>query len=527
MKLWGTLLLGLALAWPAGAAHASATLMVMSADGAGEGFNDPTPATPIGGNKGKTLGAQRLIAVQHAADLWGAVLDSDVPIIVEATFDPLGCSGNVTVLAQASAAGIDSGISGDGANPALVYPRALAERLAGMDLDAGGPDITAFFNTTADDPSCPGGGGGFYYGLDGKPGSHPDLVNTALHELGHGLGVSDYVDRSTGDWVGASPDAYSTHVLDLTTSKHWDAMSAAERLASIVNVRKVVWDGTHVTAVARDFLDRGMPKLGTTPAVAGLSAVVSDANFGTQSSITAVDAPLLLGNPIDGSDVTPGAAGEIILLRPTYQPSSVAQLMEQTGGLGVLMAIPTGWEPPLPIDERGPFQVDIPVLSISDADATALQHALGSGAVTVHLSADHNATIGTDDQGRVFLDATKPASSSSISHWDTLPRPSLLMEPVSTPGQPNDVDLTKPMLIDLGWAPFCGNGRLDQQETCDDSSRNSDSRPDACRSDCQKARCGDGIVDHAEACDQGAANSDTMANACRSDCTLARCGDGV
>ncbi|HWJ54583.1 MAG TPA: hypothetical protein VNR90_00180, partial [Vicinamibacterales bacterium] len=42
----------------------------------GEGFNDPTPVAPVGGNTGTTLGAQRLIAFTYAASLWSARLDS-------------------------------------------------------------------------------------------------------------------------------------------------------------------------------------------------------------------------------------------------------------------------------------------------------------------------------------------------------------------------------------------------------------------------------------------------------------------
>lgn len=41
------------------------------------------------------------------------------------------------------------------------------------------------------------------------------------------------------------------------------------------------------------------------------------------------------------------------------------------------------------------------------------------------------------------------------------------------------------------------------------------------------AECGDGIVQGSEECDDGAQNSDTLPNACRTDCTLPRCGDGV
>ncbi|MEO5742389.1 MAG: peptidase, partial [Vicinamibacterales bacterium] len=53
-------------------AFAGATVVIINADGPGEGFNDLAVAAPIGGNSGTTLGQQRLIAFQHAADIWGA-----------------------------------------------------------------------------------------------------------------------------------------------------------------------------------------------------------------------------------------------------------------------------------------------------------------------------------------------------------------------------------------------------------------------------------------------------------------------
>ncbi|MDY0003597.1 MAG: hypothetical protein RBU30_20025 [Polyangia bacterium] len=73
----------------------------------------------------------------------------------------------------------------------------------------------------------------------------------------------------------------------------------------------------------------------------------------------------------------------------------------------------------------------------------------------------------------------------------------------------------------------CGNGTREGSEECDDGAQNSDTTPDACRSDCRLARCGDGALDTGEACDEGLANSDAAADACRTSCVLPTCGDGV
>ena len=74
---------------------------------------------------------------------------------------------------------------------------------------------------------------------------------------------------------------------------------------------------------------------------------------------------------------------------------------------------------------------------------------------------------------------------------------------------------------------ICGDGCARSPEECDHGEMNSDSRPNACRTDCLWYRCGDGGVDLGEECDQGAMNSDHLPNRCRTDCTAPFCGDGI
>lgn len=67
-----------------------AQIVIVNINAPNVGFNDPTPAAPVGGNTGTTLGEQRLIAFQYAASIWSARLDSNVPIRIRAQFTSLG-----------------------------------------------------------------------------------------------------------------------------------------------------------------------------------------------------------------------------------------------------------------------------------------------------------------------------------------------------------------------------------------------------------------------------------------------------
>ena len=44
---------------------------------------------------------------------------------------------------------------------------------------------------------------------------------------------------------------------------------------------------------------------------------------------------------------------------------------------------------------------------------------------------------------------------------------------------------------------------IDPQEQCDSGALNSDTTPDACRTNCVRAGCGDAVIDSSEECDDG------------------------
>jgi len=195
-----------------------------------EGFNDPTPVSPEGGNPGTTLGQQRLNVFNYAANIWGAFLDSSVPIQVRANFDPLTCTATSAILGSAGTFLVARNFTNaQFAN--TWYHIALANKQAGSDLSTTDPDISATFNSSLNNnPSCLGGWR-FYYGYDNStPPNTINLLVVVLHELGHGLGFSSFVNGSTGSLFLGFPDVYTTFMYDRTVNKYWNNMTDTELL---------------------------------------------------------------------------------------------------------------------------------------------------------------------------------------------------------------------------------------------------------------------------------------------------------
>lgn len=227
-------------------ARAAATMTVVNNDSPGEGFNDPTAAAPVGGNNGTTIGAQRLIAFQYAADIWAPLITSPVPIRIGANFSSsLFCDANSAVLGAAGPTTVHRDFIGAPLNQTW-YVQALANSLNGSDLDSGENDLEAEFNSDLGSPGCLENSG-WYYGLDANPpGNQIDFVSVLVHELGHGLGFLSLVSLSSGTKFFDFNDAYMVHLEDHTTSKSFAQMSNAERFNASRKDSDLHWTGANV-----------------------------------------------------------------------------------------------------------------------------------------------------------------------------------------------------------------------------------------------------------------------------------------
>jgi hypothetical protein len=449
-------------------AHA-AQFVLVNVDEAGVGFNDTTPATPVGGNSGTTVGEQRIIAYSRALQLWGSVLKSDVPITVLGSFAPLTCTAGGGTLAQAGAWNIEVNFQyAPLAN--TLYHGALANSLAGMDLYPGldiidGADVAAFFNGSLGSTGCLEGST-WYYGLDNNASATQiDFLNVFMHELSHGLGFSNFVNEVSGSRLAGFNDVYMTFTRDNVTGKLWSAMTTDEIRAAAVRDGQQVWVGPKVTARAPLVLAKATLLSVNSPAtVAGQYDFLGGASFGgaatsaafTGNVVAGLDAADAAGASVnDGCSAFTNAAavaGKIaIVRRGTCGFAVKAKNAQNAGAVAVIIANNAVGGMPIGLGGADPT-VTIPAISVGTNDGNTL---IGAGSFHGNgFIKSATRLAGADAANHVRLYApTTVAPGSSGSHFDVATEPSLLMEPAITPllEASHNVDLTVALFEDIGW----------------------------------------------------------------------------
>jgi hypothetical protein len=448
-----------ALLFSTSAPALAATFTLVNLDGAGEGFNDATPATPVGGNPGTTRGEQRLNVFRQACAIWGTILSSNVNIRVGARFDALSpCDATSGVLGSAGAATTATDFAGAPiAN--TYYPIALANKLAGTDLAPTVNDINANFNSSVDDAVCLGSSS-WYYGYDHAKGTNVDLLTVVLHELGHGLGFQTFANISTGAFLNGRPDIYARNLFDRSYGLRWDQLNNGQRSASATNNGNLVWNGTYVRNAAPQILGPAAIVRIDAPA-----AVAGEKQFGTADFGGAMPQPSLVAQVVQAEDgvfpITDGCeafvnaaqlVGKIALIdRGTCTFAQKAARAQAAGAVAVIIANNVaGTAPGMTGNDPA---VTIPVVSITQDDGVLLQDELSAGGiVTATIGTDPAHLAGTDAEGRPRMYAPSPIEGgSSVSHWDVTETPNLLMEPFISSDLTSSVDLTQYAFVDMGW----------------------------------------------------------------------------
>ncbi|GAB6195424.1 PA domain-containing protein [Lysobacter xanthus] len=470
------LALGLGLALTAGAADA-ANVRLVNVDVAGVGLNETTPATPAGGNPGTTLGQQRTNAYQFAADLWGGVLKSNVDIRVNASFAPLTCDATSAVLGSAGPTYIF--INGPGMVPNVIYPSALYDAIAGGDGVPGGPDISSQFNGKIGTPGCLESSGGWYYGLDGKtPVGKINFLNVVMHEIGHGLGVAGFLNKSTGALYAGYSDIYTRNAYDNVRGLRFDdpGMTNADRANAMKTPGRTVWAGANVNSQASLLLDqRRVLSVAAGPAAGNYE--LGYAVFGPAATSAAMPANqlVLVNDGVASPSATDGCeapfvnaaaiAGKYAVIdRGTCSFKIKVRNAQLAGAVGVVIASNAAGVQDMGEDATVTQAITIPSVLVSNVDGATLKANLP---LTAGIATPPGVLQGADNAGRVRLYApTVVAGGSTFSHFDTALQPNALMEPFDTPSVQAQVlvDLTPALLQDLGWQLQTAGTKLG---TCD------------------------------------------------------------
>ena len=171
--------------------------------------------------------------VQASIDVWSANFKSSVVVSVDASW---GRSSSWGVLGSARPGSFFSAFSG-APDPSLWYASALANALAGKDLDKANPEIIIQVNSAA--PWNTRG--------DGVPTSNEyDLQSVFLHEIGHGLGFlsNDAYDPFFGLGSLDQPTPFDAYLQTIDGRRLADLPTPSKELG-VALTSSLVWSGAN------------------------------------------------------------------------------------------------------------------------------------------------------------------------------------------------------------------------------------------------------------------------------------------
>ncbi|CAN2173455.1 Fibronectin type III [Candidatus Nanopelagicaceae bacterium] len=171
--------------------------------------------------------------VQASIDVWSANFKSSVVVSVDASW---GRSSSWGVLGSARPGSFFSAFSG-APDPSLWYTSALANALAGKDLDKANPEIVIQVNSAA----------AWNTRGDGLPsGNEYDLQSVFLHEIGHGLGFlsNDAYDPFFGLGSLDQPTPFDAYLQTSDGRRLADLPTPSKELG-VALTSSLVWSGAN------------------------------------------------------------------------------------------------------------------------------------------------------------------------------------------------------------------------------------------------------------------------------------------
>ncbi|MEO7936049.1 MAG: PA domain-containing protein [Dokdonella sp.] len=465
---WLSMALALLLAIGATQAFA-ANVTIVNADQPGVGLNDNTPATPVGGNAGVTLGQQRMNLVQHAATIWGARLVSAVPIRFSVQFaGAFSCAQNPNDFVYLAFSGPNAYYTG---NPPLppnpnLYPAALRNAIVGTVADPSTPEAFLRISPLMDSQSgCLTGTTGFWYGTNPDirptdPSKFP-LLPLVLHEMAHGLGFVQNHNLQNGSGFPPYYYTFDKGVFDNTLQKFWYQMTDNQILQSAVNDPNVIWKGANVDAAKATWLRKPLRmRIGATVQAgevlqafygdllpsAGLSSMVAVVSDGSANAAEGCNTLINAGQ----------VQGRIAIVnRGTCGFGVKTRNAEQAGAIAVLILNNRAETPgdPLPVAGGFDYTIRVPTATVAyQAGQNLLSQLSGSPNTVVTIESIPGSGLIGIQTGFMRMHAPATISQgSSISHFTIDTGGPLLMQPEISPVVFDRLDMTPELLRDIGW----------------------------------------------------------------------------